>query len=126
MESDCITIDEELNSDLTKIMEENKENINKNFLVGTFHRLFWEKKQKALKAKNSQALCWHPMMIRWCLHLKLLSSAAYDAVRSSGLLVLPSSRTLRDYTHITKHAIDVQVSATKQLVDEFKLRTEAF
>ena len=52
MESDCITIDEDLNSDLTKIMEENKENINKNFLDGTFHRLFWEKQQEALKAKN--------------------------------------------------------------------------
>lgn len=124
--SNDITVDEGLNSDLTTIMEENTENINKNFPEGSFHRLFWEQQQEALQAKDSRAIRWHPMMIRWCLHLKLLSSAAYDAVRSSGLLVLPSSRTLRDYTHITKHAIGIPAATTKQLVDEFKSRAEAF
>ena len=41
-------------------------------------------------------------MIRWCLSLKLLSSASYSALRSSNLLVLPSERTLRDYTHLSQ------------------------
>ena len=37
------------------------------------------------------------MIIRWCLHLRMLSGSAYDALRH--VLVLPSDRTLRDYTH---------------------------
>ena len=41
-------------------------------------------------------------MIRWCLSLKLISSASYSALRLSNLLVLPSERTLRDYTHFLK------------------------
>lgn len=42
---------------------------------------------------------WHPVMIKWCLNLKLLSSSAYHASRTSGFVKLPSERTLRDYTN---------------------------
>ncbi len=38
-------------------------------------------------------------MIKRCLNLKLLSTSAYHALRTSGFLVLPSERTLRDYTN---------------------------
>ena len=38
-------------------------------------------------------------MIKWCLNIKLHSSATYEAIRESGFVSLPSSRTLRDYTH---------------------------
>ena len=41
-------------------------------------------------------------MIKWCLNLKLISSAAYHAMRSSGFITLPSERTLRDYTNYIK------------------------
>ena len=41
-------------------------------------------------------------MVRWCLNLKLLSSAAYHSLRTSGFLTLPSERTLRDYSHFIK------------------------
>ena len=39
------------------------------------------------------------MMIKWALHLKMLSSAAYNAARTSGFMSLPSERALRDYIH---------------------------
>ena len=42
------------------------------------------------------------MMIKWCLNLKLMSSSAYSALRTSGALTLPSERTLHDYTHFIK------------------------
>ena len=41
-------------------------------------------------------------MIKWCLSLKFALSSAYEALRSSGVVRLPSSRTLRDYTHFVK------------------------
>ena len=64
--------------------------------------LFWNQQLELLKFKDKRQIRWHPMMIRWCLSLKLLSSASYLALRSSNLVILPSERTLRDYTHIVK------------------------
>ena len=43
-------------------------------------------------------------MIRWCLYIRYCSSGAYEALRQSGILKLPSQRTLRDYTHHTEAA----------------------
>ncbi len=41
-------------------------------------------------------------MIRWCLYLRNRSSGAYDTLRESGCIKLPSQRTLRDYTYYVK------------------------
>lgn len=40
-------------------------------------------------------------MIRWSLYLRHLSSGAYEALRESGVIKLPSQRTLKDYTYYT-------------------------
>ena len=55
------------------------------------------------------------MMIRWCLNLKLLSSSAYHALRSSGFLKLP---TLRDYMHFVKTRLGFQAEVDTMLVHE--------
>ena len=52
---------------------------------------------KATAAKGSKGMRWHPLMIKWCLYLKSLSTAAYETLRD--VIRLPSTRTLRDYTH---------------------------
>ena len=36
----------------------------------------------------------HPLIIKWCLYMQHRSSGAYETLRSSGLLKLPSQRTL--------------------------------
>lgn len=41
-------------------------------------------------------------MIRFCLYLRHQSSKAYDTLRDSGVIQLPSQRTLRDYSHAVK------------------------
>ena len=38
-------------------------------------------------------------LCRWCLYLRHLSSSAYELLRDSGVVKLPSQRTLRDCTH---------------------------
>ena len=38
-------------------------------------------------------------MIRWCLYLHHKSSGCYATLRNSGVINLPSDRTLRDYRH---------------------------
>ena len=45
---------------------------------------------------------YHPHVIRFCLSIHAKSPAAYRELRDSGVLVLPSERTLRDYRNFFK------------------------
>ena len=87
-------LDSCLTSDLVSIMEENSERVKAAYLEGSFARLFWEEQLKAASVADKRRIRWHPTMIKWCLNLKLLSSSAYHAMRSSGFITLPSERTL--------------------------------
>ena len=71
-----------------------------------------------MRARGPTEIRWHPMMIRWCLHINFLSSAAYNAIRSAGFISLPSERTLRDYTRWIKSDSGCQPQVTQQLLDE--------
>ena len=101
-------------------MEENTEEICQNY---AFHHLFWKQQLGAIKVRYKRQIKWHPMMIRWCLSLKLLSTASYRALRSSNLLVLPSERTLRDYTHLVQAKPGFQPDLDKQLCRDAKIDT---
>ena len=48
---------------------------------------------------------WHPLYIKWSLYLKHLSSKAYETLRKSGCISLPSKRTLQDYTQCISTSI---------------------
>jgi len=61
---------------------------------------------------------WHPMVIRWCLYLRRKSSTAYEALRDSGFVTLPSSRTLFDYSHYIKSALGFQPDVVQVLKTE--------
>lgn len=58
---------------------------------------------------------WHPVIIKWRLNLKLLSSSVYHALRTSGFIKLPSERTLRDYSNYFSGFMD---EVGKQLMSE--------
>lgn len=60
---------------------------------------------------------WEPAMIRWCLYLRHLSSSAYEVLRTSGVLKLPSQRTLRDYTYHIESAPGFSAIVDKELMD---------
>ena len=99
-----IVVDDMLREDLESIMTEMTEDVQKNHADNSFRRLFWQQQLEANQLKDRRQVRWHPAMIRWCLNLKLISSGVYGALRSSGVLVLPSEQTLRDYTHWVKAA----------------------
>ena len=93
--------DKELNEDLVNIMKE--ESSRKIMLeAGSFKRVFWEQQEKALSLNCIKSMRWDPLMIRFCLYLRHLSSSAYSLLKESGVLTLPSERTLRDYTYYFK------------------------
>ena len=64
---------------------------------------------------------WHPTIIKWCLYIRRKSAGAYEALRDSGCLSLPSQRTLHDYTHCFKASTEFSDDVDKMLVDAAKL-----
>ena len=52
----------------------------------------------AAKVEGKQGIRWHPLFIRWCLNIMLSSPKTYNIIRESGVIHLPSTRTLKDYT----------------------------
>ena len=118
-----VTVDNELHDDLGSIMQEETDNIRKNCPEKTFQRTLWEQQLNAMTKTDAWQVRWHPLMIKWCLNIKLISSTAYHAIRSSGFLTLPSERTLRDYTNYIKVRPGFQEEVTWQLVEEVDVGT---
>ena len=118
-----IQVDSELSNDLEHILREETEKVRKECNAGSFQRLFWEQQLEAMKLKDKRQIRWHPLLIKWCLNLKLISSAAYHTLRTSGVLTLPSERTLRDYSNVIEGKAGFQVEVTQELVKEIKLST---
>ena len=48
----------------------------------------------------------------------MMPNSAYHAMRTSGMLVLPSERTLRDYANAIKGGEGFSIDVIKQLIDE--------
>ena len=88
-----VVVDTDLHQDLSAIIEEHTPAIHEKFPEGSFKHLFWDQQREALKM-GARQMRWHPTIIKWCLNIKLHSSGAYEVIRQSGFLSLPSSRTL--------------------------------
>ena len=101
-EKNGIIVEEEMDADLRRIMDDNDANICSASAPQSFQCLFWKQQREAMGKSNPRQMRWHPMMIKWCLHLHMLSSASYNSIRSTGVLKLPSDRTLRDYSNVVK------------------------
>ena len=117
----AVPVDAALNAHLLHKMEEGSKSIAKSFPEGSFKRLFWDQQLQAARLSDARQMRWHPVMIRWCLNLKMLSSAAYHAMRTSDFISLPSERTLRDYTHYVQARPGFQDDIDADLKREAKL-----
>ena len=83
-----------------------------NHKISPFMKLSWEQQKSAFSKKSVEK--YHPMLIRFCLSLATKSGSAYDDLRNSDVLVLPSRRTLRDY----RNAIKPTVGFNPKVIDE--------
>lgn len=75
--------------------------------------------------KDKRQIRWHPMFIKWCLSLKLISSASCHALRSSNVIILPSDKTLRNYTHFVKAKPGFSHDLDEELLHEANLQNLA-
>ena len=113
-----------MHDDLHRVMKEFNGEVRQKYPEGSFRHLFWEQQLQGIQAKNCRQVRWHPALIKWCLHLKYKSSSAYHALRSTGVLTLPSERTLRDYTHWTKIDIGFSQAANEQIIHEANIKED--
>ena len=116
------TVDGPSHADLTQMVEQHSSDIASRYSPGSFPRLFWEQQLQAARQKDSRGMRWHPIMIKWAIYLHYRSSGAYDTLRSSGVIALPSQRSLRDYTHHFEAKIGFSDEVDQQLVSHPDVR----
>ena len=118
IQSHGVKLDASTSNDVLSIMEANKEKAEGN--DNQFCKLFWEQQLKARSLKGKQGMRWHPAIIRWCLYLHHRSSGAYTTLQNSGVISIPSERTLRDYRHFNASTSGFSKDTDLQLLDLVK------
>ena len=90
-------------------------------------KLFWEEQQKYISSSSPTSIRYHPMIIKFCLNLAAKSSSTYKdqqyySTTRTGILVLPSLRTLRDY----KNYIRTTRVFNPEIIDELAKKAVSF
>ena len=118
IQEEGVKVDDGMHNDLLTIMK--KHGPSNNDTSDKFRDIFWKQQLKAASLKDSRSMRWHPAIIRWCLYLHHRSSGCYNTLRNSGVLSLPSERTLRDYKHFAPSSVGFCHSTDLQLLDRIK------
>ena len=116
-------LDDGLHQDLLTIMQIHNEIILTTYTADSFQRIFWTNQYEAASQKSSRHFRWHPAIIKWCIFLRHKSSKAYELLRKTGILQLPSQRTLRDYTYTYKSSVGFSTELDNQLINDSNLST---
>ena len=118
-----VVLDEGTSKDIKEIMQEEEEQVTKSFDEGSFQQIFWQQQKEAASKSDKRGIRWHPLIIKWCLYLRHLSGKGYETLRDSGVLQLPSQRTLRDYSNCVKARAGFSVEVDRQLIQAANLMT---
>ena len=110
-------MDESTHNELVTIMRENRDKVKSVYPENSFPQLFWNQQLLVASKTKACSMKWHPMMVRWCLYLRHISGKGYEFLRQSGCISLPSSRTLRDYTHYNQTTIGFTTATDRDLLD---------
>ena len=111
-----VVLQSEFSQDVRYLMSGNKEKLT------PFMKLFWQQQQEAF-TKSPNAIRYHPMIIRFCLSLAAKSASAYEELRNSKVLTLPSRRTLRDYRNVIAPSIGFNPALVQELCQTTKSLT---
>ncbi|XP_076806897.1 uncharacterized protein LOC143450303 [Clavelina lepadiformis] len=87
-----VEVDKIMSDDMTAIVKAAQDEDK----IDNFYSIFWKEQQK-LNSMKRNGERYHPELIKFCLSLAAKSKSAYEELRQSGILRLPSSRTLNDY-----------------------------
>lgn len=106
------------------MVKEHESDVKTTYPEGSFQRLFWDEEVNASTLKHKRSLKWHPLFIHWCLYLRHVSGKAYEVLRNSGYISLPSQRTLQDYTYYILAKIGFCAEVDQMLVLSLDISTE--
>jgi hypothetical protein len=125
LENDGVVLDDELSKDITTIINEVDSRVQHEHKEDTFQYIFWKQQREAMGKEGAEknGIRWHPLIIKWCLYLRHQSNKAYNTLRDSGCIALPSTRTLRDYSHAIKAGAGFSAEVDQQLFSVAKLKS---
>lgn len=89
------------------------------FSSDQFFAVLLNDQAKALTVPKRQ-MRWHPLVIKWCLRMFSKSHAAYEDLRESGFLKLPSGRLLSDYKNFSSPRSGWQTSTLSEMKQKFE------
>lgn len=95
-----ICLDKDMDADMRTIMNEHDDSICASHSPQSFEYIFWKQQRESMELKDARQMRWHPMMIKWCMNLRMLSSSCYNALRSTGILKL-----LQNVHYVTIHTL---------------------
>ena len=116
-------VSKDMHDDLLSVMGKHNEDVLKSFPEDSFQHIFWSSQYNAAQQKSSTGLRWNPAMIRWCIFLQQKSSAAYDLIRKSNCIRLPSQRTLRRYTQFYNASTGFSCELDEQMMRDSKIQS---
>ena len=123
MEKSGVELDADSHDDVLKMMEECTGEALKEHPPDSFQHVFWQQQLQCARQKDKRQQRWHPLMIKWALYVWHLSGKAYNTIRESGFIALPSQRTLRDYTYFVSSSVGFSANVDKQLMEAAKIDT---
>ena len=112
-----VLLDEEITGDLYSVMIDAEKKKLHDYPDGSFKKVFWDQQKECASRADKRGMRWHPLMIKWCLYICHLSSKAYNTLRDSKCIQLPSHRTLQDYSHCIKTGVYMHACSTLPPVD---------
>ena len=115
IESQSVSLQEDDSNDFHSIIDSVNHTVEERYPENSPQRLFWDQQTKFNSLKDKRQMRWHPLVLRFALNLKYMSTSAYKAVRQSGIIHLPSERTLSDYTHWSNPHTGVQLEYIEKL-----------
>lgn len=116
IEQKGIQLDRDDCNDALSLISEVDPIVKSTFPSNSPQKIFWDQQVLYNNAKDKRQMRWHPLVIRFALNLKYLSTSAYKALRQSGIIHLPSERTLSDYTHWSTPNTGVSLEFVEEFV----------
>lgn len=89
IEEQAVHFQESDATDISRVVSDVSAVVEERFPPDTPQRIFWDQQMKYHRLKDKRQMRWHPLVVRFALNLKYLSSTAYRAVRESVIIQLP-------------------------------------
>ena len=118
LDKQAVAMNKADSAEVHDLVKECTPHVEEHFEEGCFQRIFWEELLKFHKLHTKSSMHWHPLIVKWALLTKSKSSKAYEAMKDSGFINLPSERTLYDYSHCMPSKLGFTPEAVNMLVKQ--------